>query len=396
MAWGKPLVGTVVLIVGAVAVLATCQPADRTASQRGPATSGPAGSVVPSSSPSPTPGDRTRWSVNLRDSTEAAPVFAGGVTFVSTHHGTLAALDARSGAVRWRGDLDLVTSGVAVADGRLYVAGLDSNASRCQLRTFDAATGAPGWLRSADACTGTEVAAGAGRVYLVHGGLLHDTGRVVEPARVVALDARTGRMRWSRRIDPSTRASVPMVAGGAVYVSTERAELIALNAASGRIRWRIAVGYGGVVSRPVARGGLVHVIRAWGYGESAVYAFDAETGERRWVRHASGTMLAPAFAADTLVVVHQDARVRGLNHRTGQVRWAREPGTDVADPPAPPVAAGNLVYVSLAGALHALDARTGRLRWTDTTPPPGTPLAAHEGVLYLGANDGTITAVDSP
>jgi outer membrane protein assembly factor BamB len=386
-----------VLVVGAVAVLATCQPADRTASQRGPATSGPAGSVVPSSSPSPAPGDRTRWSVNLRDSTENAPVFAGGVAFVSTHHGTLAALDTRSGAVRWRGDHGLGTSGVAVADGRLYVAGLDSNASRCQLRAFDATTGAPGWLRSANACTGTKVAAGAGRVYLVDEGIQHNTGRVVEPTRVVALDARTGRTRWSRRIDPSMTASVPIVAEGTVYVSAERAELIALDAASGRIRWRIAVGPGGRVSRPVVRGGLVHVIRAWGYGESAVYAFDAETGKRRWVRPASGTRLSPAFAADTLVVVHQNARLRGLNPRTGQVRWARELGTAVAGPPAPPpVAAGNLVYVSLAGTLHALDARTGRLRWTDTTPPPGIPLAVHEGVLYLGASDGTISAVDGP
>jgi outer membrane protein assembly factor BamB len=106
---------------------------------------------------------------------------------------------------------------------------------------------------------------------------------------------------------------------------------------------------------------------------------------------------APLFAANTVVVVSDDGRVRGLNHRTGRLRWVRALGsTDRGGPPARAVSAGNTVYVSLAGRLHALDATTGRTVWTDPNPPPGDPLGADNGMVYLGAASGVISAVGRP
>lgn len=109
--------GSVLVILVAAAVLAACQPSDRSgATTPRPATSVPA---TPGSS-SPALVERIEWSVNLEgDSTEVAPGFAAGVVFVATHHGKLAALDARSGAVRWRGDLGELSHAIAVA-GSVY------------------------------------------------------------------------------------------------------------------------------------------------------------------------------------------------------------------------------------------------------------------------------------
>jgi outer membrane protein assembly factor BamB len=379
-----------------VGVLVGCHAPDR----RGAETPTPATSSRPptTGSSSPVPVDRIGWSVDLGDSTEAAPAFAAGVVFVHTHHGALAALDARSGAVRWRVELDGLGGSLAVAEGQLYVVSGDANMSQCRLRAFDAASGTHRWARTSRPCSALTV--GAGVAYLTVGGVVHSTGRVVEPARVVALEADTGRQRWSVRIDSADATlSAPVVAGRMVYF-TGSAELVALDTASGRVRWRTRFDRaGGQVSQPLIDGGLVHVVRQWGHGQSAVYAVDARTGQRLWVSQVRGlaAFRAPLFAANTVVVVSDDGRVRGLNHRTGRLRWVRALGsTDRGGPPARAVSAGNTVYVSLAGRLHALDATTGRTVWTDPNPPPGDPLGADNGMAYLGAASGVISAVGRP
>lgn len=374
-------------------VLGACQAPDR----RGTATTPPSATASgPPTSSLPAPVDRIRWNVNLDDDqTEATPAFAAGVIFVSTHHGKLAALDAKSGAVRWRGQLGGSGDAVAVGDGRMYVASGDVTASRCRLHALDAATGAPRWTRTSRPCAGLTL--GADVAYLATNGVSHNSGRILERARVVALGADTGRQRWSVQIDgPTAELSAPMVAGRTVYV-TSSAGLIALDAASGRVRWRAEVGSGSA-SSPVSHGGLVHVVRAWGDGESAVYAFDTNSGRQAWMFQVNGLgFQAPVVATDTVVVVSQDGRVRGLNSRTGRLRWVRAfAKTDAARPPARAVSAGSTVYVSLAGSLHALDARTGHTQWTDPNPPPGDPLGADNGVVYLGAANGVISAVGAP
>jgi outer membrane protein assembly factor BamB len=116
---------------------------------------------------------------------------------------------------------------------------------------------------------------------------------------------------------------------------------------------------------------------------------------QRWVYRARGltAFTALAYGAKTVIIIDQDGRVRGLNNLTGQPRWVRELGnTDHARSPDPPVSDGATAYVRLTDGLHAMDANTGRMRWTDPSPPPGTPLAADDGVVYLAAGDGLISA----
>jgi outer membrane protein assembly factor BamB len=312
-----------------------------------------------------------------------------------THHGKLAALEARSGVVRWQGDLGEVSSAIAVAGGPVHVFSEDATAhSLCRLRTFGAASGASQWSWSTGRCQSHAGTVARGVVYLTISGVDASTGDTAERdlSRIVALDSDTGRQRWSRRFDTAAQLSPPVVADRIVYFTKGHHGLVALDAESGKERWRVNL-EGGTVSLPVVDQGLVHVARAWGYGESAVYAFDAETGRRRWVFKARGLTTFAAYGANTLVLVDQDGRVRGLNNQTGQPRWVREFGNpDPARPPAPAVSDGTMAYVLLAGGLHALDAGTGRVRWTDPTPPPGTPLTAHDGVVYLTASDGLISA----
>ncbi len=264
----------------------------------------------------------------------------------------------------------------------------------CRLRTFDAASGASQWSLSTRRCRSQAGTVARGVIYLTVSGVENGTGDTPghDSSRILALDSDTGRQRWSRRFDTAAPLSPPVVGGRIVYFSTAQGELVALDAASGKDLWRVNF-EGGTLSLPVLDRGLVHVVRTWGYGESAVYAFDAESGQRRWVYQAPRLMAFTASGAKTLVIVDQDGRVRGLNNQTGKPRWVREFGNpDPARPPDPPVSDGATAYVRLAGGLHALDIGTGRVRWTDSTPPPGRPLAARDGVVYLAAGDGLLSA----
>ncbi|MEO0422752.1 MAG: PQQ-binding-like beta-propeller repeat protein, partial [Pseudomonadota bacterium] len=91
------------------------------------------------------------WRVDTgkRGSFQATPIVRDGVMYVSTPFNHVLALDAATGAIRWRYEHELTTKefccgpanrGVAVAHDRVYMATLDG-----QLVALDAATGQLAW-----------------------------------------------------------------------------------------------------------------------------------------------------------------------------------------------------------------------------------------------------------
>jgi alcohol dehydrogenase (cytochrome c) len=116
-------------------------------------------------------------------------------------------------------------------------------------------------------------------------------------SRVTALDLRTGRPLW--RFEPAIPKDVKFIGFGpgnrgvalldqTVYVGTLDARLVALDAASGAVRWSVTVadnklGYA-ITAAPLAIDGKV-VIGVSG-GEAGIRgfldAYDAKTGERAW------------------------------------------------------------------------------------------------------------------
>lgn len=141
---------------------------------------------------------------------EATPVMVDGVLYAAGVAGRVYAFDAASGRELWRFEpevdmqvnrtvcCDMVNRGVAVADGKVFVATLDG-----WLNALDAKTGAVVWKtdfiedrRKGDNSTGAPEIAGdvvvigmAGAEYDVRG-------------YVTALDLRTGRLRWRWHVVP--------------------------------------------------------------------------------------------------------------------------------------------------------------------------------------------------
>jgi eukaryotic-like serine/threonine-protein kinase len=130
-------------------------------------------------------------------------------------HGSIDALDASTGAVRWRvHDSTNAYSAPAVADGVIYV-----GSTAHYVAALDAITGTVRWRFSTDVAADSLPGVANGVVYVA----FYDSS-------VYALNAKTGAQRWRFQTDGAQgMAPSPVVANGAVYVSS-RKFLYALNA----------------------------------------------------------------------------------------------------------------------------------------------------------------------
>jgi putative pyrroloquinoline-quinone binding quinoprotein len=102
----------------------------------------------------------------------------------------------------------------------------------------------------------------------------------------------------------------PAVAGGTVYAGSDDGTVYALDAATGRLRWTYTAGDS--VSDPAVAGGTVYV----GSLDFKVYALDAATGGLRWAYTTGSYVLSsPAVAGGTVYIGSFDGRVHALAAR---------------------------------------------------------------------------------
>ena len=227
---------------------------------------------------------------------------------------------------------------------------------------------------------------------------------------VLALDARTGTLRWHRRTGGSgstPRGSVVRLVRGLVIVGD--GDVVAFDRDSGDVRWRFAAGDAAGVFLGAADEALVFS----GSVTGTVHAIDAASGAARWSRRlgrGAGTVFPPAVSEDGAVVVShtttQGALRGGLTvlDRHGGVRWrlAFERGVGAAG--APVATAGLVIAVRTDGEIVAFDVRTGRRQWNwpKAAPSPLRPhgtrdlraLVAAGDVLVAGSMSGELVAYD--
>src|SRR3954447_19087318 len=302
---------------------------------------------------------RRAWSLNGGKLIEFQPVLAGGRLFVLKNDGRALALSANTGKIRWR----------------KRIGGL--------------AASAPG-------------ASGASVYFVVNrGGYGGIAG--AGPAKGVAMNRRTGRIRWAKRLGSASESS-PLVVQGRLYVGSQNGTVYALAAKSGRILWRHYAGgpvkaalayshgrlflgdYGGSVTALRPRNGSV-AWRSSGYGQiyatpavafgrvyigsksGSVYAISASSGRRLWSRPTGGYVYAaPAVGAvrgmrPAVFVGSYSGQFMALDARSGRTLWSRG-GYGTISGAASII--GRIVYFSSLSARRtwALSANTGRPLWS--------------------------------
>ncbi|WP_211311964.1 PQQ-binding-like beta-propeller repeat protein [Halarchaeum salinum] len=154
--------------------------------------------------------------------------------------------DVAGDAIRWRGpEMPGVRAPPTVAGGVVYVRTRGDENTDAHLRALDAETGATRWRHETTGEAGSPVAVSGDTVYLTGEDGIH------------AIETRTAETRWHRALS-DVRGSTPVVSNETVFVVDDAAGLVAVDVRTGEDRWR-ALGDAAIVGTPVVAGDAVHV-----------------------------------------------------------------------------------------------------------------------------------------
>ena len=341
--------------------------------------------------PGPIEAPRLRWRYASSDFLrQTAPVVDGETLYLATDDGAVAALSVSTGEVLWRVETDDYLATPAAAGGLVFVGGRN-------VAALDATTGRERWSFRPNGPIYASPAVVDGIVYVASRWTNLDESPVA--GGVHALDARDGEPIWEVSVPGELTAS-PAVADGVIYLHS-KSGLFALDAATGQELWQVPVGAHELFgSMPAATDGTVYVVgwQALGAGadadsEQVLLALDAASGQERWrfvLGYVSGVRgPSPAVVGD-LVYVGGREFLYALDAATGQERWRARTGTETNDP----VVVGDVVYVTahvyseVLGALIALDAASGRELWRFGTPDllPTNPVVV-DGVVFVAGHN---------
>ncbi len=296
-----------------------------------------------------------RWKFTTGNSVRNTIVCVDGVIYAQDVTGSLYAINAGSGQLRWQipgNPLALksaVANGIAVADGVVY------SGFRENLSARNAEDGSLRWAN-------TEWNAGNAttNTIAVSDGVLATAGNW---SMLTAFDAATGRQIW-KHTDDITRfqSASALFHDGKLFAKAERAVQV-FDPRDGTLllQKEVKVNLHSAGAMAIA-GNLLIVPTA----EDGMLAFDCDTLEQVW--HFSG--VGPALV-DTAP----------YRTRAGTVDSSPEIRNDV------------IYFGAGDGMIYALDAATGMLRWKlEVGAPVMAPVTIADGILYAGDFSGRIFA----
>ena len=302
-----------------------------------------------------TQGDKDR-STNVGGGVSWAPGGGGsGTVYATTGRAEILALDAATGAIRWRKPLGSpARSAPTIADNRLLVLTLDD-----RIQAFNAGDGERQWSYQAAAAATTLLGQAA-----------------------------------------------PAASDGLVVAGFGSGDLVCLRAESGALAWSdslassrgrgVLTELSGIRALPVIDRGRVFAIG----GGGLLVGLDLRSGRRLWERDVGGVQ-TPWLAGDWLYVQTADQTLAALGRDDGRVRWVTDlPRYDnpekQRDPlfwTGPVMAGSKLILAGSNGEAMSADPATGRLigKIELRDAAAVAPVAAG-GTLLLVTDDGSVQA----
>ena len=279
--------------------------------------------------------------------------YADGTLYMTSGYRFVAAVDARSGDVKWRNDTVVPVHGAPnISDGKLFAVDVND-----QLMAFDTSTGHMLWTYQA----------------------------LQEPARML-------------------EASSPAISGEVVVAPFASGELVALSTLNGQQIWEDTLSETNrdnalseirdIAGRPVIYRGDVIA----GSHSGVLTSIDLHTGQRRWSAPIS-TISSPWPAGDVIYATDQGGKIICIARDSGQVYWIKDLNAGVkkkqrAIYSGPVLAANRLLVVNSLGALVALDPKTGARTSTLRLGAPAflNPIGVN-GTLYVVTQAGELVAI---
>jgi outer membrane protein assembly factor BamB len=325
---------------------------------------------------------RTVWSARLdRVAFPLAVQARDGSFVVAGGDGSVVALDAASGAERWRASAGAALLAGVGSDGRFSAVATRNN----EVVVFEG--GSERWRKRLNSRITTAPLVAGERVFVM------GVDRVVG-----AFDALDGRPLW-RLQRPTDALTLSQPGVLAAYKDTllvgQGAQLLGVDPLRGSVRWEVTMAsprgtneierLADLVGPPLRLGDVL-CARSF---QSAVGCARADNGTLRWSRNAGGIQ---PIGGDTELVVGADAsdRVSAWKTASGDIAWTQE----------------KLLYRGLSGPLvtekavlvgdsegwiHALAREDGHLlaRWsTDGSPVAAQPVRLGDTVLVVTRNGG--------
>jgi outer membrane protein assembly factor BamB len=316
------------------------------------------------------------WSYQTGNSSvDGSPVAAGGLVYIGDDSGTLYALDAGTGQVRWSVNLHgQIDSRPCVAGGTVYI-GNDAD----RFYAINAATGAVRWMQTVPGGIDSSPTVAAGIVYFGDGN-----------NQVRALSVAHGKSVWTYTTGQTVQSS-PVVTDGIVYVGSEDGKVYALTAATGALRWATPTG-GPVNSSPVVAAGTVYI----GSDDHNLYELSAGTGKVVTTWRTGGAVVSSPFVYRGVIYVgSDDGNVYAFTPTSQQPLWVFPVGGQVVSSP---FVSDGVVYVGSAvgynnGSLYAITVHGTELWVYQTGGEVTSSPAVANGLVYVGSDNDEVVAV---
>jgi eukaryotic-like serine/threonine-protein kinase len=210
----------------------------------------------------------------------SSPVISDNTVYFGSGDGNVYALDAASGALRWKFHTgNVVHASPAVVAGTLFVGSWDR-----YFYALDAASGKERWRfkTGEDPLISNQV--GIQSSAAVVDGMVYFGCR---DSKLYALDASSGTQRWAYDNKGSWVISSPAVRDGKLYFATsDTATLRALDAKSGAVLFELSFNHWPFFSSPALAGNILYI----GSHAGKLTAIDLQTAKSVWTFTTDGAM----------------------------------------------------------------------------------------------------------
>jgi len=292
-----------------------------------------------------------------------------------------------------------------IYDNKIFTATLDENLKgEAAICALDGQTGDILWKHPVKGSIKNSIAIDRGTVFVqdVYGNLY-------------AVDTSTGALKWSEALPVNGLPALNdglAAADGVVYAGSGKG-LSAFDVATGKLLWRNedwSQGEGTTTTLTVGNGVVVG-----GAQWSALYGNDAKNGKKLWSKSADGLRnrgSSPAMHGPMLYLI-SDKSFFILDARSGEVIVRKQLPYNLDATSTPLLTDGEIIFGTADKGLVALDRQTLEQKWNTVfdnalvfTVPYSSPFSAPfsstvetspvlaGNVVYVGASDGTVYAID--
>jgi outer membrane protein assembly factor BamB len=293
-------------------------------------------------------------------------------------------------------------SSFAVTNGKLYTMGLRGD--REFVVAFDVATGKEAWATAHGSAFRNDRGDGPRGTPTVDGDRVYALGGNGD---LSALDARTGKIVWSKNILEEFGGSniiwgiseSPLVLGNKLLVNAggPGASIVALNKANGSVIWKSQsdrAGYSSAI--PVELNGITQVV--FFTGQRAV-GLDSKDGRLLWdyerPSNRTANAATPIVRANRIFISSDYGTGGGVveikpDNKAEEIYFTK----DMKNHHSSSVLIGDYLYGFSASILTAMKFDTGELAWRDRSVGKGSLVYA-DGHLYLLSENGVVGLVEA-